>query len=140
MNIDVTSVGMAERFPKKAGSKPNVRATLSEITKFVCQVTRKWSLSLVRELSAALFKFDFFIPHVLQAPLLLGTCPIGGKPLSLLYWDLCRKLQFLYWQSIAYWFDFCNFLVDFPLSERATCRLISEPASDLPEREVRICG
>ena len=40
------SVGMAERFPKEAGSKPNVRATLSGIIKFVCQLTRKWTRTL----------------------------------------------------------------------------------------------
>ena len=44
--MDVTSVGMAERFPKEAGSKPNVRATLSEMTKLVFQVTRKWIKTL----------------------------------------------------------------------------------------------
>jgi hypothetical protein len=45
-NMDVMSVGMAERFPKEVGLNPNVRATLSEITKFVFQVTRKWIKTL----------------------------------------------------------------------------------------------
>jgi hypothetical protein len=45
-NMDVMSVGMAEGFPKEAGSKPNVRATPSGIIKFVCELTRKWIKTL----------------------------------------------------------------------------------------------
>jgi hypothetical protein len=42
--MDVTSVGMAERLrlETEAGMKPNVRATLSEMMKFVFQVTNRW--------------------------------------------------------------------------------------------------
>src|SRR5438105_10224044 len=70
-NIDVTSVGIAERFPKEAGSKPNARTTLSEMTKLVFQVTRRW----VRMLAATI---EYVIHGVFVILRFVATGSISG--------------------------------------------------------------